>query len=102
MPVFPQPIYTVVAKSAAYAANEGEVVIVTSGTTGVTVTLPPVAQGGQVTVRKIDAGTGALKVVSADGSEVNGVAGATGISTSTQYAGWTLISDGANWWQIAS
>jgi hypothetical protein len=102
MPIFPQQIRSVSQVSAAHTAATGDVVIVTTGAVAVAVTLPPVAEGGPVTVRKIDAGTGALSVVSADGSTINGIAGATGVSTTVQYAGWTFVSDGAHWWQTAS
>lgn len=102
MAIFPQPIRKTVQTAVSAAANPGDVVIATSGAGGITITLPPVAEGGPVTVRKIDAGAGALAVHTADGSEINGIAGATGVSSAVQYAGWTFESDGANWWQTAS
>lgn len=94
----------VVAKSAAYTANNGDIVLVTTGSTaGLTITLPPVAQGGPVVVRKVDAaGTGTVKVVTSDSSQINGGSGATGITGSASaLGGWTFVSDGTNWWTIS-
>lgn len=102
MAIFPQPIRSIVQESAAYTATPGDIVVVTTGSGGVTVTLPPVSEGGPVTVRKIDAGAGALTVKTADGSTINGIAGTTGVSSTTQYAGWTFDTDGHNWYQSAS
>jgi hypothetical protein len=42
------------------------------------------------------AGVG-VEVVSADGSLVGGVAGATGVSTTTLQAGWKFVSVNGNW-----
>jgi len=87
----------------AITAKSGDVVLAsTDATHTITVTLPPVAQGGPVTVRKMDSNAVAVKVVTSDGSTINGVAGATGVSTTAQFVGWTFVSDGANWWQVGS
>lgn len=101
MPMFPQPIVSLVAKSANYTAVPGDVVLGTSGSGGITVTLPAAGSvDGPVTVRKVDSGTGALTVKTADGSTIDGVAGTTGVNSTTQHAGWTFASDGANWFII--
>ncbi len=44
-------------------------------------------------------GTG-VQVVSADGSLVDGVAGATGVSTTTLQAGWKFVSKSGNWYTV--
>ena len=99
--VFPQTIRTFVAESANYTANVGDFVNVTTGTSAITVTLPKSpGLGAIVTVKKVDSGTGAVTVVSADGSTVDGVVGTTGrAQAATQYLAWTLWNDGINWWQ---
>ena len=87
-----------VAKTAAYTANNGDFVLVTNSTNAITITLPPVAQGGPVTVKKVDSGTGATTVKTSDSSTLDGIAGATGIVLAKQYDTVTLVSDGSNWW----
>lgn len=103
MTMFPQPSYSLVAKSAAYTAAPGDVVLVTSGSSAITVTLPGVSTLGPVTVRKVDAaGSGTVKVVTADGSEIDGASGSTGrtVGAASTVSGATLVSDGSNWFTI--
>ena len=82
-------------------ATPGDFLIVTTGTNAITVNLPTLPSNGCiVTVKKIDAGTGAITVKTTDGSTLDGVAGATGrAQAATQFLAWTLWYDGANWWQ---
>ena len=102
MTLFPQPIYNFVAKSGAYTANPGDFVNATAAAAWV-LTLPPVATGGIVGVRKVDAAAFAVTVKTADGSTVNGVAGTTGVATgTTQGSGLVFASDGSNWWQVGA
>ena len=94
----------IVAKSASYTAANGDVALVTTGSSTITVTLPPVAQGGPVTVRKVDTGgTGTAKVVTADGSQIDGGSGSTGVTytTASTISGATFVSDGTNWWCVS-
>lgn len=87
-----------------YTANNGDIVLVTTGSSAITVNLPPVAQGGPVTIRKVDVGgSGALTVKSTDGSTIDTVAGATGrvVALTLSVSGATLVSDGTNWWTVA-
>lgn len=113
--IFPFPNFSgaIVSESAAYAANNGDIVLVTTGSSTIAVTLPSMltnedgsaaSSGGFVIVRKVDSGTGAIKVVTADGTTIDGVAGATGRTLSaTQYTGAAFASDASgNWYQIAS
>lgn len=89
------------AVSANANANPGDFLNVTTGSSTITVTLPPVGQGGPVFVKKVDSGTGDVKVVSADGSTIDGVAGATGrTQAATQYLVWRLESDRASQWVV--
>ena len=85
---------------------------VTTGSSTITVTLPalvPIApsyapigtQSWTVTVRKVDSGSGAIKLVTPDGTEIDGVAGSTGITTpaGVQHSGFTVQPDtNSNWW----
>ena len=102
MTLFPQPIINFVAKSGAYTANPGDYVLGTAAAAWV-LTLPPVAGGGVVSVRKVDAAAFAITIKTADGSTIDGVAGTTGIATATsQHSGFTVASDGSNWWVVGT
>lgn len=103
MTMFPQPSYNMVAKTAAYTAEPGDVVLVTTGASAIVVTLPGVATLGPVTVRKVDAaGAGTVTVKTADGSDIDGVAGTTGraVGAASTVSGATFASDGSNWFTI--
>lgn len=98
MPMFPQPIYRYTAQSANYTALNGDVVLVTTGASAITVTLPTAAPDAVVIVRKVDSGTGAVTVKTADGSTIDGIAGSTGIATAAAaHVGFTLGCDGVAW-----
>lgn len=110
-----------VAKNAAYTASNGDIVIGNTGTSGAAsagtfiVTLPPVAQGGPVTVANWNSTTvgGTIYVVTSDGSNIDGLGGtiATTIAALTPTATTgqglnlrsrsTFASDGVNWWRVA-
>ena len=112
-----------VAKNAAYTANAGDVVVCNSGTSGAgsagtfIVTLPAVALGGPVTVLNWNATTvaGTVFVVTADGSNIDGVSGTIGSTLAIldpsanattgvvfdQKVRSTFSSDGSNWWRVA-
>lgn len=99
----PQTTYGFTAVTGAYTAAPADVALVTTGTATVTVTLPKVSTCySPVVVRKVDSATGTAAVVTADGSTIDGVTGTTGVSTSTQHAGWTFAPNGANWNIVAS
>lgn len=98
----PQPTYSFTAVTGAYAANPADVVLVTTGATaGLKVTLPTLTGCfSPVIVRKVDAGTGTVNVVTADGTTIDGVAGTTGISTAgTAHTGFTFAPNvtSGNW-----
>lgn len=102
MTQFPQETFGFTAISANYTANPGDQLNVTAAAL-VTVTLPPVGTRGPVGVRKVDTAAFGVKLVTADGSTIDGVAGATGITTAaTQHAGFTVASDGSNWYVVGS
>jgi hypothetical protein len=102
MTLFPQPIINFVAKSSAYTASPGDYVLGTAAAAWV-LTLPPVATGGVVSVRKVDSASFAITTKTADGSTIDGVTGTTGLATSTsQHSGYTFASDGSNWWVIGT
>lgn len=103
MPMNPQTTYSFVAVTGAHTATPGEVSLVTTGAVAVAVTLPPIASCfSPVVVRKVDAGTGALSVVTNDLSTIDGVAGATGVTSAVQHAGWTFAPNGGAWQIVAS
>lgn len=105
MTIFPQPIHKFTAQSGAYTASPGDVVIVTTGSSALIVTLPPAAQGGPVTVRKVDgAGTGTVTVKTTDGATVDSIVGTTGrvVSAASTVSGATLATDGTNWFTVSA
>jgi hypothetical protein len=85
--------------SASYTVPTGNArLVVTTGGSTILITLPPVGSSDFVSARKVDAATGSMRVATADGSTINTVPGATGITSASQHGGWTLENDGANWW----
>lgn len=115
--------------AAAYTAKANDVVICEGGATGpaVTITLPtivgllplvaeqpPVGASGpffpqgnnaddvKVIVRTIAGATGAAypKVITTDGSLINGASGASGLSTVAANSGYTFVSKGGNWYTV--
>ena len=102
MTLFPQPVIKFTAPSGAYTANPGDYVLGTAAAAWV-LTLPPVATGGIVSVRKVDSAAFAITTKTADGSTIDGVAGTTGVATAaSQHAGFTFASDGSNWWIVGT
>lgn len=95
-----------IVKNTGYTAAPGDVVICNSGTTGqaatFSVTLPPVGQGGPVTVINQDATTvgGTVTVVTNDGSKIDTQTGSTGVTIAIGYNRNLFSSDGTNWWRI--
>ena len=94
------------ALSANATLANGDIAIVTTGAGAIVITLPPVAQGGPVAVRKVDSGgAGTVTVKTTDSSTVDGIAGATGrvVGAASTVSGATLVSDGvSNWYTVAS
>lgn len=98
-----------VSKNTGYTASPGDVVLGNTGTSGVsaafTVTLPPVAQCGPVTVvnvSPITAGSGAtITIVTSDSSTIDGITGATGTTLQSGYTRNTFSSNGTSWFRVA-
>ncbi|HEX5347845.1 MAG TPA: hypothetical protein VFW64_12225 [Pseudonocardiaceae bacterium] len=109
MPTFPQYPNAalvvganIVSKSAAYTAASGDIVIGDASGAGFTVTLPPVATGGPVTVQTNVSTANVITLKTSDSSKIDNVAGATGRAVAAaQYSTLTVVSDGANWWTVA-
>lgn len=86
--------------TAAVTASVGEGLILGDATSAAfTVTLPAAsdARGRKVTVKKIDA---SANVVTIDGDGAETIDGAATQSLSAQYASFTLVSDGTEWWIV--
>lgn len=97
----------VVAKTAAYQMVHTDcVVLVTTGATGKTITLPPLAdafdsangQGKLVCVKKVDSGAGAVTV---DGSGAETIDGAANVALAAQYDTALLVAGSSEWSLIA-
>lgn len=86
----------VVAKSAAYTALVGDIVLATA-TAAFTVTLPVAAVGAQVVVKKIDASANAVTVATQGGATIDG---ASTKVLSTQWAFVKVVSDGTGWFTV--
>ena len=99
---------TVVTQNANFTAVNGGVHIVTTGAGTITATLPPIAQGGPVTIRKVDSGgAGTVLVKTNEGATTNidTIAGNTGrtVGAASTVSGATLVSDGVtNWYTVNS
>ena len=92
--------YRTTAVAAAYTATWMDEVLLVDATSGaVTVTLPAAASsiGMRLIVKKIDASANAVTI---DGSGAETIDGAATQSTTTQYAGWTIVSDGTSWFVL--
>jgi hypothetical protein len=84
--------------NASYTANAGDIVLVDTNATphAFVVDLPPVAQAASVIV-KCTAYDDALTIKTTDGSTIDGIAGATGVTLAAQYDAAWFVSDGAAW-----
>ena len=81
-----------------YQANNGDIVVCT-GSVGVGGTGAAIV----VTLRRTNADSGtnlATSVVTADGSDIDGASGCTGLSLGTAASGYKLVSKGGNWYTI--
>ena len=89
----------VLAKTAAYTMRSSDDMVLVDATGGaVTIKLPPPASGTKrkYSVKKTDASANGVTL---DGNGGN-IDGAATVSTTTQYAGWTVLGDGTNYWIV--
>ncbi|MCW2674793.1 MAG: hypothetical protein JWP14_3382 [Frankiales bacterium] len=87
---------TVVAKTAAYAAVNGDVVLADASGADFTVTLPVPASGAKVTVKNV----GATGTVTVDQHAAEDIDGAASYTLATQYLSRDFLSDGTDWWVV--
>jgi len=88
-----------VASPTVHTAENGQVVLVTTGVANLAVNLPSGAVlNQQITIVKEDAGAGQVLITPAGIETINGVAGAT--SLLMQWNSLTLVSNGADGWII--
>lgn len=89
-------------KTSAYTLKVSDGVIFGNASSAAfTLTLPAAASGNaglRFTFVKTDSSTNAVTIAASSSQTING---ATSQKLSSQYAKMTLISDGANWWEIA-
>jgi hypothetical protein len=86
--------FTAVPRTSAYTAADYDFVICNGATSGFTVTLPVVANGAWVRVKKTDATANAIIVTGQGGATINGNASYV---LNVQYASQDIMSDGTNW-----
>ena len=93
------PPFTPISTNYTVPARTNARLVVTTGASTIIITLPPVGSSDFVSARKVDAGSGAVQIVTADGSTIDSVVGSTGITTpASQHAGWTLENDTRSWY----
>jgi hypothetical protein len=85
-----------IAKSADYTAEDGDFVLVTTGASTITITLPPAvdSQEAVIEIKKVDAGAGAV-TVKGNGSE--NIDGTNTKSLPAQYDFIKVHCDGTQW-----
>lgn len=84
-------------KTTAYTlTNDDRVILGNTSTAGFTLTLPTAAgrTGQTYTIKKISSDANTLTVATTSAQTIDGAAT---LATATQYARWTVVSDGANW-----
>jgi hypothetical protein len=100
-PATPTPMYSPMAlptaKTAAYTAIPGDLVLCNATSSGFTVTLPTAAVSGTtVLVKKTDASANAVTV--AGGAAL--IDGAATFALANQYDAVSVVADGTNWWVV--
>jgi hypothetical protein len=88
---------TVVARATGYTAADGDFVIANATSGGFTVTMPPVASGATLSVKKIDSSVNAI-IVQPQGGEL--IDDQVTISVNTQWQSNDFLSDGTKWYRI--
>ena len=89
--------WAVVAKSADYIATSADhVILVTTGASAITITLPTAVgiTGKPYKIKKADAGAGTVVI---DGNSSETIDGAATLTLTNQYDFADIVSDGANW-----
>lgn len=88
----------VISTAISYAVGAGDrFILATSGSAGVTVTLPAAVLGARHVVKKVDAGTGAVTVATTSAQTIDGAATKV---LATQYASVEVVSDGTSWFVV--
>lgn len=86
----------VVAKTTTYTAVNHDLVLASASGGAFTVTLPAVAAGAFVTVKKTDSSANVVTVSPASGT----IDGASSVALSVQYESYDFVSDGTNWFIV--
>lgn len=92
--------YTITNVSTNYSVlTTDQVLLCTSGSGGITLTLPAASSmtGKQLIIKKVDSGAGALVV---DGNSSETIDGALTQTISSQYAYMILVSNGTSWFIV--
>jgi hypothetical protein len=88
---------TVVPRTTGYTAADGDFVIANATSGGFTVTMPPVASGATLSVKKVDNSVNAI-IVQPQGGEL--IDDQVTISVNTQWQSNDFLSDGTKWYRI--
>ena len=91
---------TPVAITTSYTAGANNIVLADATGGAITVTLPPAQFTTQLEVKRLNAGANAVTIIPDPGDVGALIDGASSKVLSTQYASYTVISDGTNWWVI--
>ena len=88
---------TATAKTANYTAVAGDFVIANAASSGFTVTLPAVANGALVSVKKVDSSVNGVLVVGQGGVLIDDQ---SSIAINSQWQSQDFFSDGTKWYRI--
>jgi hypothetical protein len=83
--------------STASIASTTTVALATGGSSGITLTLPAVASGKRVTVKKVDSGSGTVTIARNSADTIDG---ATQKVLYSQYESLSFVSDGTDWFIV--
>jgi hypothetical protein len=97
LPAGSGPGVAVIARTTAYTAVNGDFVIANATSGGFTITMPPVASGATLSVKKVDSSVNAI-IVQPQGGEL--IDDQVTISVNTQRQSNDFLSDGTKWYRI--
>jgi hypothetical protein len=87
---------TVQSKATTYTAVNGDIVLADATGGTFAVTLPAVAAGLIVDIKKVDASANAVTITPASGT----IDGAATVALTTRYASRSMVSDGTSWFLL--
>ena len=87
----------ITAQSSAYTAVSGNYVLANASGAGFTITMPPVANGANLSVKKLDSSVNAIVVQPQGGVLIDDQ---VTVSINTQWQSYDFLSDGTKWYRV--